>query len=72
LIYESDYNDDYSEYDNRSDGNHSSDDSELSVILNGEKYTVTKTSKKGAYDFNFLKDEEFLAKSEEARMKFIK
>lgn len=43
----------------------SDSDSDESMMLNGKKFSVTKTSKSGMYDFTFLKDAEFLAKSAE-------
>jgi hypothetical protein len=37
----------------------------------GSKYGLTKTSVKGTYDFQFLQDANFLAKSEEEKKRFI-
>ena len=46
-------------------------DSDESVFLNGGKFGVIKTTKSGMYDFKFLKDAEFLAKSAEEQEAFI-
>lgn len=54
-----------------SDWDKNSDESEISQYLNGVRYTTTKTSKKGDYEFNFMMDAEFLAKSEEEQKRFI-
>ena len=54
-----------------SDWDKNSDESEISQYLNGVRYTTTKTSKKGDYEFNFMMDAEFLAKSEEEQKKFL-
>ena len=48
-----------------------SSDWEGSMQIIGQKYGLTKTSVKGTYDFQFLQDEKFLAKSEEEKKKFI-
>jgi hypothetical protein len=49
--------------------NWDSDDSEM--IMNGQKYGSTKTSKKGQYEFTFMKDAAFLAMTEEQKEKFL-
>ena len=46
-------------------------DSDESVFLNGGKFGVIKTTKSGMYDFKFLKDAAFLAKSAEEQAAFI-
>lgn len=54
-----------------SDWDRDSDGSEISQYLNGVRYTTTKTSKKGAYEFHFMQDADFLAKSAEEQEKFL-
>ena len=40
-------------------------DSDESMVFNAGKFGVIKTTKRGMYDFEFLKDADFLAKSAE-------
>ena len=46
-------------------------DSDESMVFNAGKFGVIKTTKRGMYDFAFLKDAEFLAKSAEEQAAFI-
>lgn len=46
-------------------------DSDESMVLNAGKFGVIKTTKRGMYDFTFLKDADFLAKSAEEQAAFI-
>ena len=64
------------DYDNES--NYSCDskewlesDSDESMVFNAGKFGVIKTTKRGMYDFDFLKDAEFLAKSKEEQAAFV-
>ena len=49
----------------------SSSESEEDIHFNGKKFTVTKINRQGTYDFKFLRDQEFLAKSEQQKQEFI-
>ena len=57
--------------DDWSDSGEESDESTYSMQLNGKKFSVTKTSLRGEYSFNFVKDAAFLAKTKEEQIKFI-
>ena len=46
-------------------------DSDESMVLNAGKFGVIKTTKRGMYDFTFLKDADFLAKSAEEQAAFV-
>lgn len=48
-----------------------SEDSNTSMELYGNKFGLTKTCMRGTYDFQFLRDPEFLAKSFDEQKKFV-